>query len=174
MSGKLGYTTYSNTSRDGVSTMTGSRFMTAAPNGVQVYASTHDYIAENLARQSTGFNIPGDLAGWDVADGFLLSESEGAGGQSEWRISVFVDEIYAVLRKMPHADRYTFDGPVWLLDRVPVSLGVTVWDRPLRALTDEIEQHRGKPDSLLEATRIVRTTFDVLRKSEIERPIGLA
>lgn len=140
------------------------RYRTAVPKGVLFYESTHDYIAEVPERQSRGFDIPGELSGWDVGDRFLLTETSIPGEpESEWRISVFRDEVYAVLRRQPLADLHTFAGPVWLIDRVPDLIGSSVYDEPIRALMSAVEDLRPAPDSLLDAVRLIRTTFKVLR-----------
>lgn len=140
------------------------RYFTAAPQGVKVYRTTHEFVAENPGRQSHGFDEPGDLAGWDVADGFLLaSDATDAAGQSEWRISVAHREVYAVLRRFPHEPTYTFDGPVWLVDTVPDIIDASVYSDPLRGLMDPLERQRDEADSLLRAVQTIRSGLGLLR-----------
>ncbi|MFS0701849.1 hypothetical protein AB6N24_17900 [Cellulomonas sp. 179-A 4D5 NHS] len=144
--------------------MNGERYFTAAPQGVRVYRDTHEFVTENPMRQSRGFDIPGDLAGWDVANGFLLApDAADPTVQSEWRISVTGREIYAVLRRFPHENTYTFDGPVWLIDTVPDILDASVHSNPLRELVDPLERHRGEADSLLQAVQTIRSALGLLR-----------
>lgn len=140
------------------------RYFTAAPQGVQVYRTTHEFVAEDPTRQSHGFDVPGDLAGWDVADGFLLApDATDAAGQSEWRISVAHREVYAVLRRFPHEQTYTFDGPVWLIDTVPDIIDASVYSGPLRGLMDPLERQRDEADSLLRAVQMIRSGLGLLR-----------
>lgn len=140
------------------------RYFTAAPEGVKVYRSTHEFVAEDPARQSHAFGIPGDLTGWDVADGFRLAPDAAAPAvQSEWRISVAGREVYAVLRRLPDETTYTFDGPVWLIDTVPGILDASVDSAPLRGLMEPLELERGEADSLLRAAQTIRSGFNLLR-----------
>lgn len=140
------------------------RFRSAAPRGVRVYDSTHEFIAENSSRQSTGFDVPGDLAGWDVADGFLLSiDGVNPHAQDEWRISVHDHEVYAVLRRHHNQETYTFDGPVWLIGTVPDIIDASVYSKPLRALTDPVEARRSQFDSLLHSTNTILDALAMLK-----------
>lgn len=140
--------------------MTGPRYMDA-PEGVIVYENPIVYLAENPNREAAS-GITGDLGGWDVADGFRLTETQLPGApESEWRISVIAGEVYAVLRRLPLDGRYTFDGPVWLIDRIPAQLqDGPVWSlqppEPVVAFMREIEALRREPDSLLTAVRTIR------------------
>lgn len=141
------------------------RYFTAAPEGVKVYRDTHEFIAEDLSRQSRGFDIPGDLDGWDVADGFgLAPDIASPEVQSEWRISVAKNrEVYAVLRRFPHDPAYTFHGPVWLIDTVPDILDASVDSDPLRGLMDPLELRRREVDSLLQAVHTIRSGLGLVR-----------
>lgn len=71
------------------------RYASAAPDGVVTYANPFVFLAEDPRREAAN-GVTGDLGGWDVSDGFRLAEDF---GESEWRISVLHDEVYAVLRK---------------------------------------------------------------------------
>lgn len=63
------------------------RYLTAIPPGVRSYPDTHAFI-EGPGRKS-GMDVPGDIGGWDIANGFRLAETDLAGTpDSEWRISV--------------------------------------------------------------------------------------
>ena len=149
------------------------RYFTAAPQGVKVYRDTHEFVAESPARQSRGFDIPGDLAGWDVADGFLLApDATNPGVQSEWRISVAGREVYAVLRRLPNQQTYTFDGPVRLIDTVPDIIDASVDSKPLRGLMDPLERQRREADSLLRAVQTIRSQLGLLRTVAAD-PIAL-
>lgn len=152
------------------------RYLKAMPSGVRVYATSADYVAEDPSRAARN-GIDGDLGGWDVCDGFRLTEhASHGGGESEWRISVVGRDVYAVLRRMPHASRYTFRGPVWLIDQVPTMLGASVYDDPLKNLLWQVERRRfdeDQPDSLLDAVRTIRTAFAVVRDLERD-PFALA
>ena len=54
--------------------MTRPRYMNA-PEGVIVYENPFVYLAENPAREAAN-GVTGDLGGWDVADGFRLTEAQ--------------------------------------------------------------------------------------------------
>lgn len=57
-----------------------------APQGVVVYENPFVYLAEDPAREAAN-GVTGDLGGWDVADGFRLTETQLPGApESEWRI----------------------------------------------------------------------------------------
>ena len=140
-----------------------------APAGVRAYRDTHAFIAEDPLRQS-GWDIPGDIAGWDVADGFRLAEPDVPGGaESEWRICVFDRLVCAVLRRFPRQPLYTFDGPVWVLADVPTCISSDVAGPAIKTLMWEVEQIKREPDSLLLATRMIRICFTVLEAAEQER-----
>lgn len=140
--------------------MTRPRYM-AAPEGVVVYENPFVYLAENPAREAAN-GVTGDLGGWDVADGFRLAEPQLPGApESEWRISVIAGEIYAVLRRLPLERTYTFDGPVWLIDRIPAQLqDGPGWSllppEPVVTFMREVEALRREPDSLLLAVRAIQ------------------
>ena len=140
--------------------MTRPRYM-AAPEGVVVYENPFVYLAENPAREAAN-GVTGDLGGWDVADGFRLAEPQLPGApESEWRISVIAGEIYAVLRRLPLERTYTFDGPVWLIDRIPAQLqDGPGWSllppEPVATFMREVEALRREPDSLLLAVRAIQ------------------
>ncbi len=140
--------------------MTRPRYMDA-PEGVVVYENPFFYLAENPAREAAN-GVTGDLGGWDVADGFRLTETQLPGApESEWRISVIAGEVYAVLRRLPLERAYTFDGPVWLIDRIPAQLqDGPAWSllppEPVVTFMREIEALRREPDSLLIAVRTIR------------------
>ncbi len=140
--------------------MTRPRYM-AAPEGVVVYENPFVYLAENPAREAAN-GVTGDLGGWDVADGFRLAEPQLPGApESEWRISVIAGEIYAVLRRLPLERTYTFDGPVWLIDRIPAQLQDGLgWSllppEPVVTFMREVEALRREPDSLLLAVRAIQ------------------
>lgn len=139
------------------------------PQGVRLYPTSADYVAEDAKRAARN-GIADDLGGWDVCDGFRLNEHPSfRGGESEWRISVVARDDYAVLRRMPHARLYTFDGPVWLIDQVPTSLGASVYDEPLKNLLWQVERMQldeNQPDSLLDAISTIRSAFAVVRDLE--------
>jgi hypothetical protein len=134
---------------------------TDAPEGVIVYENPFVYLVENPAREAAN-GVTGDLGGWDVADGFRLTETQLPGApESEWRISVIAGEVYAVLRRLPLERAYTFDGPVWLIDRIPAQLqDGPGWSllppEPVVDLMREVEALRREPDSLLTAVRTIR------------------
>ena len=140
--------------------MTRPRYM-AAPEGVVVYENPFVYLAENPTREAAN-GVTGDLGGWDVADGFRLAEPQLPGApESEWRISVIAGEIYAVLRRLPLERTYTFDGPVWLIDRIPAQLqDGPGWSllppEPVVTFMREVEALRREPDSLLLAVRAIQ------------------
>ncbi|MFB3980257.1 hypothetical protein [Microbacterium proteolyticum] len=140
--------------------MTHPRYMDA-PEGVVVYENPFVYLAENPAREAAN-GVTGDLGGWDVADGFRLAETQLPGApESEWRISVIAGEVYAVLRRLPLERAYTFDGPVWLIDRIPAQLqDGPGWSllppEPVVTFMRDIEALRREPDSLLTAVQTIR------------------
>lgn len=141
--------------------MTQPRYMTP-PAGVTVYENPIAFVAENPDREARHGIGDDNLAGWDVADGFRLTETQIPGApESEWRISIVAGEIYAVLRRLPLAREYTFDGPVWLLGRIPDDLNnrpawdLTPHDRLIPLLSD-LEDLRHEPDSLLTAVNVIR------------------
>lgn len=134
------------------------------------YAAAADYLAEDSTRGALSGLVEGDLGGWDVADGFRLAETVSNGPESEWRISVVNDEVYAVLRRFPGATLYTFEGPVWLIDRIPARLGPSVHDEPIRLLMREVELLKNEPDSLLRVTHLIRTCCAVIRSAELVSP----
>lgn len=81
--------------------------------------------------------------------------------ESEWRISIITGEIYAVLRRLPLERGYTFDGPVWLIARIPERLREgSAWGllppNPVVKMLQGIEPLRSEPDSLLIAIRTIR------------------
>lgn len=134
---------------------------TEPPEGVTVYENPFVYLAENPDREAAN-GVTGDLGGWDVADGFRLAETQLPGTpESEWRISIIAGEIYAVLRRLPLERGYTFDGPVWLIARIPERLregsawGLVPPDPVVNLMTD-VERLRSEPDSLLTAVRTIR------------------
>ncbi|MGC5173025.1 hypothetical protein ACLQ2Q_20495 [Microbacterium sp. DT81.1] len=134
---------------------------TELPEGVTVYENPFVYLAENPDREAAN-GVTGDLGGWDVADGFRLAETQLPGTpESEWRISIIAGEIYAVLRRLPLERGYTFDGPVWLIARIPERLregsawGLVPPDPVVNLMTD-VERLRSEPDSLLTAVRTIR------------------
>lgn len=134
------------------------RYASAAPDGVVVYANPFVFLAEDPRREAAN-GVTGDLGGWDVADGFRLSEDI---GDSEWRISVLHDEVYAVLRRFPGQREYTFDGPVWMLAEIPVTLRdpeqqSLVPHESVQELMSEVERLRGAPDSLLGAVEAIQS-----------------
>lgn len=139
------------------------RWSTAAPEGVRVYPSTAEFIAEDPGRASRAFEIEGDLAGWDVADGFRLAENPQVptSGESEWRISVLPTEIYAVCRRDAAARLYTFTGPVWLIDKIPDPLRGDMADSAMLTMAREVERFRltDDRDSLLLAVRVIQMCF---------------
>lgn len=146
--------------------MTGDQhWRTAAPEGVVVYDDTHAFLAATPERTATGWGPAGDLSGWDVADGFRLTDPS-TQQASEWRISVMEEtrEVYAVLRREPLAELYTFDGPVWVIATVPDLISPSVYDRPIRHITDYAERLRPAhpDDSLLQATRHIQMAFGLL------------
>lgn len=149
--------------------MTRPRYM-AAPEGVVVYENPFVYLAENPTREAAN-GVTGDLGGWDVADGFRLAEPQLPGApESEWRISVIAGEIYAVLRRLPLERTYTFDGPVWLIDRIPAQLqDGPGWSllppEPVVTFMREVEALRREPDSLLLAVRAIQ--------EQMPRPAGI-
>ena len=139
------------------------RYASAAPDGVVAYANPFVFLAEDPRREAAN-GVTGDLGGWDVSDGFRLAEDF---GESEWRISVLHDEVYAVLRKFPGQRGYTFDGPVWMLAEIPVSLRDPVQQsliphEAVQELMSKVEQLRRTPDSLLTAVRVIRSGLQVL------------
>lgn len=140
---------------------------TEPPEGVVVYENPYVYLAENPGREASN-GVTGDLGGWDVADGFRLAETQLPGApESEWRISIIVGEVYAVLRRMPFGGGYTFDGPVWLIARIPAHLrDGPVWSLvppdPVVNLMREIEVLRSEPDSLLTAVRTIQERLPLL------------
>ncbi len=140
--------------------MTHPRYMDA-PEGVVVYENPFVYLAENPAREAAN-GVTGDLGGWDVADGFRLAETQLPGApESEWRISVIAGEVYAVLRRLPLERAYTFDGPVWLIERIPAQLqDGPGWSllppEPVVTFMRDIEALRREPDSLLTAVQTIR------------------
>ena len=140
--------------------MTHPRYMDA-PEGVVVYENPFVYLAENPAREAAN-GVTGDLGGWDVADGFRLAETQLPGApESEWRISVIAGEVYAVLRRLPLERAYTFDGPVWLIERIPAQLqDGPGWSllppEPVVTFRRDIEALRREPDSLLTAVQTIR------------------
>lgn len=139
------------------------RYASAAPDGVVAYANPFVFLAEDPRREAAN-GVTGDLGGWDVADGFRLAEEV---GESEWRISVLHDEVYAVLRKFPGQRGYTFDGPVWMLAEIPMSLRDPVQQslvphEAVQELMSKVEQLRRTPDSLLTAVGVIRSGLQVL------------
>lgn len=141
------------------------------PEGVVLYENPFVFIAENPAREARHGIGDDNLAGWDVADGFRLTETQLPGTpESEWRISVVNGEIYAVMRRLPLAREYTFDGPVWLIARIPEHLGDALsWDgQPPAAalpLLQDVEDLRHDPDSLLTAVRVIQERLPQLAAS---------
>lgn len=137
------------------------RWRTAAPQGVTVYESSHDFITEDPTRAArNGLADRGDLGGYDVANGYRLTEPIGQQtADSEWRISITGGEIYAVCRMLPLAELYTFSGPVWLIDHMPAH-GSTDIETPTGGLVWKVEQlawrENSQPDSLLVATTMLR------------------
>lgn len=132
------------------------------PVGVASYGNPFVFLAENPAREARQGMGDDKLAGWDLADGFRLAETQLPGTpDSEWRISVVNGEIYAVMRRLPMAREYTFDGPVWLIARIPEHLN----DHPdwggeppvaVMPLLRDVEGLRHEPDSLLTAIRLIQ------------------
>lgn len=141
------------------------RYQSAAPSGVRTYESSHAFLAEDPHRAASPSNPPGDLGGWDVGHRFELAEPgyDDADAHSEWRISIHHQEVYAVLRRRHGAERYTFDGPVWLIDYVPDvfrRLNVPIIDDFFRT---EVEPLQDGTDSLIAATRVIRSSFSLAR-----------
>lgn len=140
--------------------MSGPRYA-QAPEGVVVYENPFVYLAEKPGREAAN-GVTGDLGGWDVADGFRLAETQlPRAPESEWRISVVDGEIYAVLRRLPLERGYTFDGPVWLIDRIPEHLREgPAWGmlppESVVSLMGKVEAIRREPDSLLTAVRMIQ------------------
>lgn len=139
------------------------RYASAAPDGVVVYANPFVFLAEDPSREAAN-GVTGDLGGWDVADGFRLAEDI---GESEWRISVLHNEVYAVLRRFPGQRGYTFDGPVWRISEIPVPLRDSaprslVPHESIQQLMREVEQLRRAPDSLLTAVEAIQTGLRTL------------
>ena len=65
--------------------MSEPRYPTANPEGLTPYRDAHDFIAEDPSRKSC-MKVPGDVGGWDVADGFRLAETTlPEAPDSEWR-----------------------------------------------------------------------------------------
>lgn len=149
--------------------MTEPRYFAAIPEGLTLYRSAHDYIAEDPSRQS-GMGVDGDIGGWDVADGFRLAETTMAGSpDSEWRISVVRRTVYAVLRRFPGDDLYTFDGPVWIIDEIPEYLSVSVLvPNTVGKIMRSVEQLRAEPESLLLAVGMIQTMLEIVREAESE------
>jgi hypothetical protein len=87
-------------------------YATVVPAGVTEYSSTHDFIADGPGTTSR-FHIAGDVGGWDAIA--RVNHSDG----SEWRVSIIRGVVYAVLRRYPGDNRYTFDGPVWEIASLP-------------------------------------------------------
>lgn len=95
------------------------RYVTAIPEGLRSYPNAHAFIAEAPERQSR-MRVPGDIGGWDVANGFRLTETDlPQTAHSEWRISVLDRMVYAVPRRFPNQNLYTFDGPCGSSQRCP-------------------------------------------------------
>ncbi|MBG0716898.1 hypothetical protein G3N18_02190 [Microbacterium sp. 2C] len=139
------------------------RFASAAPDGVVVYPNPFVFLAEDPRREATN-GVTGDLGGWDVADGFRLSEGI---GDSEWRISVLHGEVYAVLRRFPGQREYSFDGPVWMIAEIPPALRDPVLrslvpHESVQELMAEVERLRAAPDSLLTAVEVIRSGLRAL------------
>ncbi len=132
-----------------------------APEGVVVYDNPLVFLADSHGRSETPWAL-GDLGGWNVAEGFRLAELDLPGkSESEWRIAVDGAEIYAALIRLPLDRTYTFDGPVWLIDRIPAGLMERVrpgqhLPGPVGTLMGEVEALRREPDSLLTAVRMIR------------------
>lgn len=140
------------------------RWRTAAPQGVRLYPSTAEFIAEDPSRALDSPDaIQGELAGWDVGYGFLLAEDDlGSEGEvSEWQILAVESEIYAVCRRLPGHERLTFEGPVWLIGEIPAPMSGAITDRALRTLLWEVERLRltDDRDSLIQAARIILMGF---------------
>lgn len=145
------------------------RYVTAVPKGVRAYPDAHGFLAGSAGRKS-GMDVPGDIGGWDVANGFRLAETNFAGTpDSEWRISVLDRVVYAVLRRFPGQKLYTFDGPVWIIADVPEGISSSVSGPTIRSLMDVVERSRDQPDSLLIAINWIRTCFAVLEQAQLER-----
>lgn len=148
------------------------RWKTMAPADVKVYVSTLDYIDEEPRRASHRFKVEGDLAGWEVTDGFRLYEDKHLREprDSEWRISVNEElrEVYAVCRRFPLDTLYTFTGPVWLIEQVPPSVNPTVFGELLGLVMRDVERLRDEDDSLLLATELIRRRFNEIREGESE------
>lgn len=141
------------------------RYLSAAPAGVPTYESSHAFLAEDPRRSASPTNPPGDLGGWDVGHRFELAAAgyDDPDAHSEWRISIHHQEVYAVLRRHPDAELHTFDGPVWLIDYVPDvfrRLNVPIVDDFFRT---EVEPLQDGPDSLIAATRVIRSAFGLAR-----------
>lgn len=149
--------------------MIAPRYFAAIPSGLTLYRDAHDYIAEDSSRKS-GMGVEGDVGGWDVANGFRLAETTMAGEpDSEWRISVLRRTVYAVLRRFPGDQLYSFHGPVWIIDEIPEYLSTSVLPQnTVRKIMWEVEQLRTNPDSLLQAVHMIRTIFDIVREAERE------
>lgn len=143
--------------------MTEPRYVTEIPPGVTFYPDSHTFIAEDPSRQNKAWGIEGDIKGWDVADGFRLSESTiPSEPDSEWRISVHERTVYAVLRQFPNFDTYTFDGPVWHIAEVPEYIDSSVDGRAIRRLMWEVELLKRDKDSLLTAVLRIHSGFSLL------------
>lgn len=135
---------------------------TQPPEGVTHYENPFVFVAENPDREARHAIGDDTLAGWDVAEGFRLAETDVPGlPESEWRISVGAGEIYAVLLRLPLERQYTFDGVVWLIAPLPEHLhDRPSWDRTphekLIPLLSDVEDLRHEPDSLLTAIRLIQ------------------
>ena len=141
------------------------RHVTAAPAGVRTYESSHAFLDEDPRRRASPSNPPGDLGGWDVGHRFELAEPgyDDADAHSEWRISIHHQEVYAVLRRRPYEDLYTFDGPVWLIDYVPDvfrRLNGPIIDDFFRT---EVEPLQDGTDSVITAAQVIRSSFALAR-----------
>lgn len=137
------------------------------PPGVRLYSSSHEFVAEDASRHNSSFGAEGDLRGWDIGY-FRLSQPEyGPQAFSEWTVSVHSREVYAVLRRWPNQNTYTFDGPVWLIDTVPELLDASAYGRPLSYLTGQVERHHDETDSLLLATEWIRAGLGMVREMNV-------
>ncbi|MFJ4167808.1 hypothetical protein ACIPY5_19830 [Microbacterium sp. NPDC089698] len=128
-------------------------YVDEAPEGVTVYASAIDYWTEDPSRRS-GFNIPGDVGGYDAIHRVLHSDG------SEWRVSILNGVVYAILRRFPHERRYTFAGPVWEITTLPAGFQWRTQQLARKDVRDfffELEQrYRREPDSLHTVVRRIQ------------------
>ncbi|MBG0718742.1 hypothetical protein G3N18_11830 [Microbacterium sp. 2C] len=123
-----------------------------APAGVTAYDSSVDYAAEDPSRLSR-FNISGDIGGYDALD--RVDYDDG----SQWRVSILDGVVYAVLRRYPGANKYTFTGPLWEIATIPAGYQVGHW--PINNVIADffftIEQrYRGQPAALLDVVKDVQ------------------